>query len=162
MVPLPNEEHLASKVDKVGIITEHRIELFICSLPKYIPRSHDIVRHMKELIKVVVGRHVQSTVTVTVTHNKLIFQSGYINLIDRPNKRETSQPAQGNRQTGFTKRPESNPMNNRVGVNLLRLSYLKLCLLRVRVRNWTTGVLCIRYLILHTIKRKVKGILDNT
>ena len=40
---------------------------------------------MEDLIKVVVGRHVQGTVTVTVNHNKLIFQVGNINLVDGPN-----------------------------------------------------------------------------
>ncbi len=33
MVPLPNKEHLPSKVGEVGVITEHGIELFISLFP---------------------------------------------------------------------------------------------------------------------------------
>ena len=35
----------------------------------------NVVRNMKHLMKVVVGRDIHGTVTVTVTHNKLILQT---------------------------------------------------------------------------------------
>jgi hypothetical protein len=71
-----------------------------------------ILSDNEDLIKIVVGRHVQGTVTVTVTHDKLVFQLRDINIVDGPNKRKTLQTAQWNRETRFVKRFDSNPVND--------------------------------------------------
>ena len=54
---------------------------------------------MKHFIKVVVRRDIHGTVTVTVTHNKLILQTDDIDLADGPNKRKILQAAQWNRKS---------------------------------------------------------------
>jgi hypothetical protein len=73
MVTLPNVEHLVTKVSKVRVILKHGLEFFIGLLPKWTPRIVDVIGNMQFLIKVVVGRDIQDSVTVTVSHNKFIF-----------------------------------------------------------------------------------------
>ena len=116
MVSLAHKEHLASKVDNVGVILEHGIKLLICLLPWWTPRGHDIVKDKEDLLKVVVRRLVEGTFTVTVIHDKFIFQPRDINLVDEPNKRKTSQVTQWNKKPRFFKRFDSNPMNYNIGV----------------------------------------------
>jgi hypothetical protein len=73
MVTLPNVEHLATKVSKVRVILKHGLEFFIGLLPKWTPRIVDVIGNMQFLIKVVVGRDIQGSVTVTVSHDEFIF-----------------------------------------------------------------------------------------
>ena len=54
---------------------------------------------MKHLIKVVVGRNIERTVTVTITYDEFVLQSNNIDLADGANKRKTLQAAQWNRET---------------------------------------------------------------
>ena len=103
MVPLPHVEYFSRKVSKVMVILEHGIEIHIGLLPQWTPRGVDIIRDRENLIEVVVGGDIQSSVTVTVTHDELIFLSGDINFVDGTNQLKTSQAAQWNRETRLKK-----------------------------------------------------------
>ena len=86
----------------------------VIDVKDYFAKEMDVVGDIEDLIKVVVGRHVQSSITFTLTHHKFIFQPRDINLVDAPNKRNTSQVAQWNRKTGLDKKFDSNPVNHKV------------------------------------------------
>ena len=69
----------------------------------------DVIGDMEYLIEVIVRRDIQYLVTVTVTHNELIFQLSNINLVDGTNKWKTSQTTQWNTESRLFKRFESDP-----------------------------------------------------
>ena len=71
-------------------------------------------RRQGNLIEVVVGRNMQGSVTVTVTHNELIFQPDDINFVDGTNQLKTSQAAQWDREMRLKKRFDANPVNHRI------------------------------------------------
>ena len=53
----------------------------------------DVIGDIQYLIEVVVGRDIQGSVTLTVTHDELIFQPSDIHLVDGTNKWKTTQAA---------------------------------------------------------------------
>jgi hypothetical protein len=59
----------------------------------------DVIGDIQYLIKVVIRRNILGVVTVTITHNELIFQPSDVNLVDGTNKWKTMQTAQRDRKT---------------------------------------------------------------
>jgi hypothetical protein len=73
VVPLPHVEHLAHKVDKIGVGGHLCIESFTLKLPQRTPRGRDVLRDLQDVVLVVVDGNIENTVTISVPRNEFFL-----------------------------------------------------------------------------------------
>ena len=122
----------------------------------------DVIGDIEHLIEVVVGRDIQSSVTLTVTHDEFIFQPSDINLVDGTNKWKTMQAAQWDRETQLKKGFDSNPVNHNIRVFFLCSPNQKLNLFWVGLIKRTQRIDCNRCITLKWQLGKNKAVAKLT
>ena len=104
VVPFPHVEHLAHKVDKVGVGGHPCIESFTLKLPQLTLGGRDVLRDLQDVVLVVVDGNIENTVTISVPRNEFVLQPLDIQLVDGPNEWQIPQAAKGDAKSRLLKR----------------------------------------------------------
>ena len=110
MVPLPHEEHLTHKVDKIEVGGHPCIESFILKLLQRTPGGRDVLRDHQDVVLVVVDENIENTLTISVLRNEFVLQPLDIQLVDGPNEWQIPQAAEGDAKSRLLKRPNVEAM----------------------------------------------------
>jgi hypothetical protein len=130
VVPLPHIEHLAHKVDKIGVGGHPCIESFTLKLPQRTPVGRDVLRDLQDVVLVVDG-NIENTVTISVPRNEFFLQPLDIQLIDGPNEWQIPQAAEGDAKSRFLKRPNEEAIDDCRRILFLLCLKIDLTFLRV-------------------------------
>lgn len=131
VVPLPHVEHLAHKVDKIGVGGHSCIESFTLKLPQRTPGGRDVLRDLQDVVLVVVDGNIENTVTISVPRNEFVLQPLDIQLVDGPNEWQIPQAAEGDAKSRLLKRPNAEAIDDCRRILFLLRSKIDLTLLGV-------------------------------
>jgi hypothetical protein len=131
VVPLPHVEHLAHKVDKIGVGGHPCIESFTLKLPQRTPGGRDVLRDLQDVVLVVVDGNIENTVTISVPRNEFVLQPLDIQLVDGPNEWQIPQAAEGDAKSRLLKRPNAEAIDDCRRILFLLRSKIDLTLLGV-------------------------------
>ena len=112
VVPLPHVEHLAHKVDKIGVGGHPCIESFTLKLLQRTLDGRDVLRDLQDVVLVVVDGNIENTVTISVPRNEFVLQPLDIQLVDGPNEWQIPQPAEGDAKSRLLKRPNAEAIDD--------------------------------------------------
>jgi hypothetical protein len=131
VVFLPHVEHLAHKVDKIGVGGHPCIEYFILKLPQRTPGGRDVFRDLQDVVIVVVDGNIKNTVTISVPSDKFVLQLLDIQLVDGPKEWQIPQTAEGDAKSRLLKRPNAEAIDDYRRILFLLHSKLDLTVLGV-------------------------------
>ena len=139
---------------KIRILFQLDIELRGGLLPEKAPWGHNGRENREVYGNVVQNRNIHYPISLSVSHNKLTFQTLHLYLADWTDKREDSQVAQRNGEAGLTGGLNTEALDNAVRGLLLWFAELKLTHNRISVGNNNDSIMANRHhLSLHLALR---------
>jgi hypothetical protein len=131
VVPLPHVEHLAHKVDKIGVGDHPCIKSFTLKLPQRTPSGRDVFRDLQDVVLVVVDGNIENMVIISVPRNEFVLQPLDIQLVDGSNEWQIPQAAEEDAKSRLLKRPNAEAIDNCHRILFLLRSKIDLTLLGI-------------------------------